>query len=238
MKAGLYFMGLILMVGLNAQAQAPAPTLASNHDSLIAIDVLLLPDAQATQFSQSINAKLREQYPQGYALDASHRPHITLLQRYVRSKDMSYIEAAIQKALMGVDLQQLLLKASSYYPAPSGPQGLLLMVIDPTAELKALQAKVIEAVQPFAVQGGTASAFIQDKGEQINQFTIDYVENFVGKSNGDKFLPHITLGLAPMDYLNQLNSQPFPAFSFKPTQLAIFHLGNFGTAREKLWATP
>jgi hypothetical protein len=238
MKTGLYLLGLLLMAGLNAQAQAQAPTLASSRDSLIAIDVLLLPDVQGTTFSQSINAKLREQYPQGYALDDTHHPHITLLQRYVRARDMGIMEAAIQKALMGIDVKQIVLKATSYFPAPSGAQGLLLMEIDPTAELKALQAKIINAVQPFAVNGGTASAFIQDRGEQINQFTIDFVEGFVGRATGDKFLPHITLGLAPMPYLNQLKDQPFPAFTFRPTQLAIFHLGNFGTARERLWATP
>jgi hypothetical protein len=234
MKTGLYLIGLMLVLGLKAQAQ----TRTGSQDGVIAIDVLLLPDDNAAQFSRTINSKLREKYPQGYALDASHSPHITLLQRYVRAKDLGSVESAIQKALSGVDIRQMVMKAASFYPAPSGGQGLLLMEIDPTPDLKSLQAKVIDAVQPYSVKGGTATAFIQDTGELINQFTIDFVEGFITKASGDKFLPHITLGLAPMDYLNQLKSQPFPDLSFHPTQLAIFHLGNFGTAREKLWVLP
>ncbi len=234
MKTGLYLLGLSLLLGWKVQAQ----TQTAKSEEVIAIDVLLLPDDQANQFSTNINTKLREQYPQGYALDAKHNPHITLLQRYVRVADLPAVETAIQKVLMGQDITKLLLKATSFYPAPSGAQGLLLLEIDPTEELKSLQAKVIAAVQPYSVKGGTAAAFVKDTGELINQFTIDFVEGFITKASGDKFLPHITLGLAPMDYLAGLKSQPFPGFSFKATHLAIFHLGNFGTAREKLWVLP
>jgi hypothetical protein len=187
---------LSLMLGCKVQAQTQAAT----SDEVIAIDVLLLPDEQATQFSTNVNTKLREQYPQGYALDAKHNPHITLLQRYVRTSDLASVETAIQKVMMGQDITQLVLNASSFYPAPSGAQGLLLLEIDPTPELKSLQAKVIDAVQPYTIKGGTAAAFVQDSGELISPFTIEFVEGFIPKASGDKFLPHITLGLAPMDY--------------------------------------
>ena len=35
--------------------------------------------------AQADNARLRANYPAGFALDAEHRPHITLVQRYVRT---------------------------------------------------------------------------------------------------------------------------------------------------------
>jgi hypothetical protein len=35
------------------------------------------------QHAEAANACLREIFPTGYALDATHRPHITILQRFV-----------------------------------------------------------------------------------------------------------------------------------------------------------
>ena len=48
---------------------------------LIAIDVLLEPDRPMADKVKSLNAWLREHYQAGYALDATHMPHVTLLQR-------------------------------------------------------------------------------------------------------------------------------------------------------------
>lgn len=39
---------------------------------------------------KSLNTQLRENYPAGYALDATHLPHVTLLQRFVRAKDFDW----------------------------------------------------------------------------------------------------------------------------------------------------
>ena len=56
--------------------------------TLIAINVLLNPDAATFEKAQATNARLRENYPDGFALDANHAPHITLLQRFVRTADL------------------------------------------------------------------------------------------------------------------------------------------------------
>ena len=50
-----------------------------------AIDVLLEPDATMLQHSAASNARLLKVYPKGFALDATHNPHITLIQRFVRT---------------------------------------------------------------------------------------------------------------------------------------------------------
>ena len=57
-------------------------------DKLIAIDVLLEPDQTMISKANAVNARLRENYPAGYELDATHAPHVTLLQRYVRVRDL------------------------------------------------------------------------------------------------------------------------------------------------------
>lgn len=42
--------------------------------TLIAINVLLDPDAATVERAQAVNARLRESYPDGFALDANHAP--------------------------------------------------------------------------------------------------------------------------------------------------------------------
>src|SRR5437867_3473753 len=48
-----------------------------------AIDILLQPDATMLQHSAASNARLLKVFPKGFALDATHTPHITMLQCFV-----------------------------------------------------------------------------------------------------------------------------------------------------------
>jgi hypothetical protein len=60
------------------------------------------------------------------------------------------------------------------------------------------------------------------------------VQHYVPASSGPKFEPHVTVGVAPPDYLKNLVAEPFAAFDFAPAGLSVYQLGNFGTARKKL----
>ena len=53
-----------------------------------AIDILLEPDATMLKHSETNNARLLAAFPKGFALDAAHRPHITIIQRFVRTADL------------------------------------------------------------------------------------------------------------------------------------------------------
>lgn len=108
-----------------------------------------------------------------------------------------------------------------------------VFVVERTPELMRLHQKVIDAVTPFAVSNGTGAAF--DGTEIINQETIGWVETFVPKSSGKNYLPHVTLGVAKEEFVKQMKAEPFEAFTFKPDGVAIYQLGNFGTAAKKLW---
>ena len=63
--------------------------------SLIAINVLLDPDAATVEKARTVNARLRESYPDGFALDANHAPHITILQRFVRTADVDLVATVL-----------------------------------------------------------------------------------------------------------------------------------------------
>ena len=68
--------------------------------SLIAINVLLDPDTATVEKAQAVNARLREDYPDGFALDANHAPHITILQRFVQSADLEEVASAVAEVLL------------------------------------------------------------------------------------------------------------------------------------------
>ena len=53
------------------------------------------------------NARLLESLPQGWALDDTHKPHITTLQRYVRTADLEKVYDAVEKIIADTDLASL-----------------------------------------------------------------------------------------------------------------------------------
>src|SRR5437867_11755394 len=72
---------------------------AAKPDAVMAIDVLLEPDAVMLAHSETNNARLLKVYPKGFSLDAAHRPHITMIQCFVRTADLDQVYAAAHKVL-------------------------------------------------------------------------------------------------------------------------------------------
>jgi hypothetical protein len=65
----------------------------------LAIDIALEPDATMIQHAEAAKARLLKVFPKGFSLDATHRPHISMLQRYVRTADLDKGYAAAGKVL-------------------------------------------------------------------------------------------------------------------------------------------
>ena len=63
---------------------------------------------------------------------------------------------------------------------------------------------------------------------------IQYVSVFVPKATGEHFNPHVSIGVAPKDYLDKTLAEPFHSFTFSPAGAAVYQLGPFGTAARKL----
>jgi len=200
-----------------------------------AIDILLQPDATMLRHAEANNARLLKVFPKGFALDATHRPHITILQRYVRTADLDKVYAAVGKVLASKKVAGWKLEAFKYYYIPSKEIGLAGIVAKPTPELLKLQQEVIAAVTPFTVDTGTSAAFVTTPEDPvIDPFLIEYVSTFVPKASGEHFNPHVTTGVALREYLDQMLAEPFEPFTFSPAGAAIYQLGQFGTAAKKL----
>jgi hypothetical protein len=209
----------------------------AQENSITAIDIALEPDATMIQHAEAANARLLNVFPKGFSLDATHRPHISMLQRYVRTADLDKVYAAAGKVLADEKVTSWKLKAFKYYYIPWKDIGLGGIVAEPTDDLLRLQQELIDAIAPFTEKTGTAAAFVTTPEDpEINQPTMDYVAAFVPEATGKKFNPHVTIGVAPQDYLKGMLDEPFDAFTFSPTSASVYQLGNFGTARKELKA--
>ena len=226
--SGTLLAGLGLLIG-------QAGACVAQENLVTAIDIALEPDATMIQHAETANALLLKVYPKGFTLDATHSPHITILQRYVRTADLDKVNAAVTNVLVVEKPAGWTLKAHKYdYVVANGIGGAVIL-IEPTDDLIRFQQRLIDAIAPFTVETGTAAAFVTTPEEpDINQWTIDYAAHYVPTSSGDKFDPHVTVGLAPPDYLKTMVAAPFDAFTFSPAALSVYQLGNFGTARKKL----
>jgi hypothetical protein len=205
---------------------------------LTAIDILILPDETMLGRATALNEEMRESVHEGFALDANHTPHITLLQRYVRSADLDRAFEAVAAVIDAADPGALELrgvKVAHMEVAAEPGLGLAGLVVQPSQGVLDLQASLIAAVEPYVESGGTADAYVTTAEEpEINEDTISYVERYVPDHSGENYLAHVTVGLAKLDFLTELESRPFDAFAFHPAGFAIFQLGNNGTAQREL----
>jgi hypothetical protein len=55
---------------------------AAQLNPVTAIDIALEPDATMVQHAMDANARLRKSFPNGFALDETHHPHISMLQQF------------------------------------------------------------------------------------------------------------------------------------------------------------
>jgi hypothetical protein len=127
------------------------------------------------------------------------------------------------------------LEAFKYYYLPSGTTGVVGIVARTIPELLKLQQDVIAAVAPFTVKTGTIAAFVAGHDDPaIDALMIEYVSTFVPKASGEHFNPHVSTGVAPREYLDNMLAEPFESFMFSPAGAAVYQIGPYGTAAKKL----
>jgi 2'-5' RNA ligase len=225
-------LGLALVIGFSQGAVA-------QQNPVTAIDIALEPDATMIQHARDANARLLKSFPKGFTLDETHHPHVTMLQQFVRTNDLDKVFATASAVLAKERPTAWTLKAFKYYYIPSPPVGLAGIVVEPTEDLHRLQGELIKAIEPYTVKTGTPSAFFsEDGGRDIQKSLIEYVTHFVTIAAGERFNPHVTIGVGTETDLNKMLAEPFEAFTFSATGASVYQLGSFGTARKELKALP
>ncbi len=209
----------------------------AQQSAVTAIDIALEPDTTMVQHAMAANARLLKSFPNGFSLDATHHPHISILQQFVRTDDLDKVFAAANAVLAKEKPTTWTLKAFKYYYILAPPIGLAGIVVEPTEDLHRLQDALIKAVEPYTAMTGTPAAFFSDKGgRDIQGSLISYVENFVRDAAGKRFNPHVTIGVGTEKYLNEMLAGPFSSFTFSSAGASVYQLGAFGTARKELKA--
>jgi len=205
------------------------------QSEITAIDILLKPDATMLKHAAANNERLLSVFPKGFALDATHTPHITMLQCFVRTADLEKLYAAVEEVLASANVTALKLEAFKYYYAPTGATGVAGICARPTPELLKLQADIIAAAKPFMVETGSIGAFTAGHGDSaIDAAIIQYVSTYASKMSGANFNPHVSTGVAPTGYLDKMLAEPFDPFTFSPAGAAVYQLGPYGTAAKEL----
>jgi 2'-5' RNA ligase len=204
--------------------------------TLTAINILLDPDAATVEKAQAVNARLRADFPHGFALDANHAPHITLLQQFVRTVDLDKVARAVMEVLRSEPSMNWESRAIGYYALADGDLRLAGIVIEPTEDMRWIQQKIINVVSPYAVERGTSEAFApRPDGEAIGQPTVDYVNGFLSSRTGMNYYPHLTVGIGTGDFVDALKAESFETFTVRAVSVSLYQVGDYGVAQRKLY---
>jgi hypothetical protein len=232
---GVFLCGALVLAIKSGTAKAQSAPAAAGNTDVTAIDISLAPDATMLKHAAANNARLLKVFPKGFALDATHHPHITLIQRFVRTADLDKVYAAVGNVLARDNVTSMKLEAFKYYYAPGGAVGVAGICARPTPEILKLQADIIAAVTPFVVETGPIGAFTAPQDSPAEDaMLIQYVSTFVPKMSGENFNPHVSTGVATREYLDQMLAEPFAPFTFSPVGADVYQLGPYGTAAKKL----
>jgi 2'-5' RNA ligase len=205
---------------------------------VIAINILLLPDQTMRSHAHELNRQLRTNEPQGFAFDDTHVPHISLLHQYVREQDLPSIFAVVQRVLSQHRLNGLELTAKGLEHQSWNDKQVSSISVEKPRELDDVQSELVAALRSYRVQSGDGSAFVTSKSDsRIDPTTINYVATFVEKHTGENFKPHITVGLSNSEFAERLKAEEAARtpIKFKVQDVAVYQLGNVGTARKELW---
>jgi hypothetical protein len=210
--------------------------MSSQQNPVTAIDILLEPDATMLKHAAANNARLLKVFPKGFPFDATHRPHITMIQRFVRTADLDKIYAAAHQVFAASNVNAIKLEAFKYYYTAGGALGVAGICAKPTPKIIKMQTDLIAAVASFTVETGPIGAFTASHNDSASDAAlIQYVSTFVPQQTGGDFNPHVSTGVAPREYLDKMLAEPFDPFTFSPAGAAVYQLGPFGTAAKKLW---
>jgi 2'-5' RNA ligase len=211
---------------------------------LIAIDVLAEPDERIHELALAYNRRFLERVPppRGFALDETRVPHVTLVQRYVRTDRLDAALAALAATAATADRAAFDLVTDGAPRADRvGADGVasVLWWLTRTPALAELQAALLVALEPFVTSGGDERAFVTSTEEpDVAPSTVRYVETFVPDQIGPAYAPHLTLGRATGEDLTTLAAEPAPSLAFTAPALAAYQLGDHGTARRRLARWP
>jgi hypothetical protein len=228
---------LLVAFGVAAAILGSTHEAGAQTSTITAIDIALEPDQAVEDRAHQANDALVAAFPKGYALDATHRAHVTILQRYVRTTDLDKDYAAAEAVLAREARWKL--TADKYFSLAVSGIAALIMDVELTPDLLRLQREMIDAEAPFTIESATTAAFFTTPEEpDIIPWLLEYVSTYVPKASGANFIRHVTIGIGTEPFVQKLIAEPFEAIAFSPVGASVYQLGNYGTDRKELKALP
>ena len=185
----------------------------------IAVDVAILLPAAARAEAERLNAGFEHAPDAGFRFDASHHPHVTLSQHFVRRERLAEVRALVGGAAAGFRSFEVRVTG-----ARAGRTSQVLTV-EASAPLRALHAGLMDALRAEETAGG-AEAF-QTDGAPARVADAAWVAGFRERSSHARYDPHVTIGIGD----RSISTAPF---GFRAEEIALCRLGRFCTCRDRL----
>ncbi len=198
----------------------------------IAVDIVLLPPALVTDLAIEINEALISTSGDNSIILGRETciPHISLSMGCIRFSDMKDLALLTEKIAQKYLPIDLIVKGVATVTTTSGERVSGIDIIR-TPTLQALHEEIMNLVSDYAVSEVLPEMVYPDPGEEIPDFTLNYIGNFASQSSYDYFSPHITLGQGEVQKLGECVKVPD---SFRCFNIALCHLGSHCTCRKIL----
>ncbi|MBI4092768.1 MAG: hypothetical protein HY420_02480 [Candidatus Kerfeldbacteria bacterium] len=188
----------------------------------LAINVALLPPDDVMKKCREINARLWQKTKQGFRLDETHLPHISLVQQYIAAASLANVCSAIEQEIR--NRPPLILHVFEIHPHTL-EDGLVIsgLNITPTPEIVNLHERLTRTAASYITEGDQSS-FYGFEAEPIRAGSIQWTRDYPQKKT---YNPHLTLGVG-------VSTDIEVPFTFTASRLAVCHIGNFNTCRKIL----
>jgi hypothetical protein len=190
---------------------------------MLAVDIVLLPNPSMVDFCIRLNRSL--------AADdiILHRrdfvPHISLCMGVVKKDCLDSLCDMV--IAVSREFHRFSLTADSIHIGGL-PDGRVVsgLQVAKTPDLQALHEKIMWSSQMFLSRDAAFDMLYPESAH--NQFTLDWIRNFVRNSSFEKFNPHITIGIGG------LPKADLPR-KFNAGIIAVCHLGDYCSCRKILF---
>lgn len=190
---------------------------------LLALDIAILLPPDASTSVELLNTRLSAP-PEGFRFSARHLPHISLVQQFSPTTELTVIEQTIADVVSKhppIDLTLASITAS---------QTTSSLTVTPSPVLDTLHRRLMDQLAIFDVGLGDERAFINTDATPTDAARlrdITWVSQFRTEAAYDAFAPHVTLGVGAI-------KTAIPKTTFTASVIALCILGRFCTCQKVL----
>lgn len=202
----------------------------------IALDILLGPGRRLAAAARALNAALVADGHDAIVLGPRAVPHLTLLQICVSPDRVAALSDSLRRDRLADRAAGLPLTATGLGTAPFAGGQAISILAEATPALRGLHDRVCALAAPFATPG-TAASFLHAPGERdIHPDAVSYAVGFLAHHAGAAWVPHVTVGFMASAAADTVPTRSFTGFTEPAADLALWRLGNYGTAAAELAA--